>query len=51
MQDFDSELVPVEGYIPQVVKGPSTGNDSGSKTRVNLPLPTAVFRFKLISLS
>ncbi len=43
MQDFDSELVPAEGHIPQVVNGPSTGNDSGSKTRVNLPFPTYVF--------
>jgi cysteine desulfurase len=47
MQDFESELVPTEGHIPQVVKGPSVGNDSGSKDGVNLPLPTAVFRLKV----
>jgi biotin-(acetyl-CoA carboxylase) ligase len=28
------------------VKGPSVRNDSGSKDCVNLPLPTALFRFK-----
>ena len=50
MQDFDSELIPAEGHIPQVVKGPSAGIDSGSKDCVNLPLPTAVFRFKWLFL-
>ncbi len=44
MQDFESELIPTEGHIPQVVKGPSVGIDSDSKDCVNLPLSTAVFR-------
>ena len=44
MQDFESKLVPTEGHIPQVVKGPSVGNDLGPKDCVNLPLSTAVFR-------
>ena len=46
MQDFDSELVPAEGHIPQVVKGPSVRADSGLKDCVNLSLPTAVSRRK-----
>jgi len=51
MQDFESELVPTEGHIPQVVKGPSIGNDSDSKDCVNLPLPTAVFRLRAKQLT
>jgi hypothetical protein len=38
MQDFESELVPTERHIPQVVKGPSVGNDSGSKVEPCLNL-------------
>ena len=50
MQDFESEFIPTEGHIPRVVKGPSVGIDSGSKDCVNLPLATAVFRFKWLTL-
>src|SRR5580692_8620339 len=44
MQDFESELVPLGGDIPHVVKAPPNGSDSGSKDCVNLPSPDAVFR-------
>ena len=49
MQDFDLELFPIGGSHSQMVKGPPIGNDSGSKDCVNLPSPTAVFRFKTAS--
>ncbi len=47
IQDFESESVPTEGSHSQMVKGPPVGTDSGSKDCVNLPSPTAVFRFKI----
>jgi len=46
MQDFDSELIPTEGHILQGVLGPSVGINSGSKSCITLPSPTAVFRLK-----
>ena len=40
MQDFDSELVPVEGHIPQVVKDLSVGTVQDQKI-------ASIYRFQL----
>ena len=44
VQDFESELIPRGGDIPQVVKAPPCGINSDSKGCAYPPHSTAVFR-------